>query len=229
MAKKKQKPIPEKPDMTPVYAAAAVIIIAALAIYLYSGYSGVPVNETGTPANEKLPTSGKFVKLNKPGTYEEGKVKIMEFLKFDCSHCYDLHRSLPSLMKKYDGNITITYIPIVWPKQSTKSIEAYIIAEQMGKGEEMRDALFQAEFVKRLDIMESSAAIESTASGIGLGDDFRMKLENGDGKKAALENLEKMSEYNVQGTPTLIINGNINVEPTITNLDTVVGSLLNSS
>ncbi|MCE8422624.1 MAG: thioredoxin domain-containing protein [Candidatus Methanoperedens sp.] len=225
MAKKKQRPIPRKSNPIMVYAAVAVLIIALLAIYHYSGNSG----NSSVTVNEKLPTTGKFVKLNKPGTYEEGKVKIMEFMKFDCSHCYDMHRSMPALLNKYGGNIQVSYIPIVWQGQSTKSIEAYIIAEQMGKGEEMRDALFQAKFVKGSDIMESSIAIEDAAASIGLGADFKAKLEGGEGRKAALSNLGMMSDFSIQGTPTLIINGNINVDPpTIANLEDVVGSLVNA-
>ncbi len=180
-----------------------------------------------TLTHEKLPNAGEFMKMNKSSTYEEGKVKIMEFLKFDCSHCYDVHKSLPSLLKKYDGKITVTYIPIVWPKQSTKSIEAYIIAEQMGKGEEMRDALFQAKFVKGLDIMENTVVIEDVAASIGLGADFKTRLESDEAKKVALTNIEMMSDFDIQSTPIFIINGNINIDPpTITNLEAVLGSLI---
>lgn len=229
MAKKKQQPIPRKSGMKSVYAAVAVLIVAIIALYLYSGSSDVTVIE-------KTPTAGKFIKMNKPTTYEEDKVKIVEFMKFDCPHCYDIHRELPGLLKKYEGKIEITYVPIAWPQQSTKSIEAYILANQMGKGEEMKNALFEAQDLfqkggeKGKDIMESTIAIEDVAASIGLGADFNAKFEKGDGRKAALANLGLMSDYGVQGTPTIIINGNINVNPpTIENLDAVIGSLLNSS
>ncbi len=221
MAKKKQKQKPpKKSSMTLIYVAAALVVIAALAVYI----SYKPAAETPP---EKLPSTGEYLKLNKPTTYEPGKVRIIEFLKFDCSHCYDLHKNLPQLLEKYGDNVNITYVPIIWQGQSTKSIEAYIIAEQMGKGEEMQDALFTAEFSKGMDIMGSIPALENVASGIGLGTDFNARLEGNDARNAALANLNLMRDYDVQGTPTLIINGNLMVNPpTAENLDKIISSLL---
>ncbi len=237
MAKKKQKQPEKKSNPAIVYAALALLVIAALVGFI--SLNKAPEKAPEKPI-EKLPAVGEFKKLDKPTTYEAGKVKIMEIMKFDCPHCYDLHKNMPQLLKKYGDNVTITYVPIVWPKQSTKSIEAYIIAEEMGKGEEMQDALFesqalyQAKSQNGMDIMESVPAIEIVAARVGLGADFNTKLESGYARNAALENLKIMREYDVDnpdpkigGTPQVIINGNLKVvhEP-ISNLDTVIGSLL---
>ncbi|NJD77538.1 MAG: hypothetical protein FIB08_10660 [Candidatus Methanoperedens sp.] len=228
MAKKKQKQPEKKSNPAIAYAVFALLVIAALVVF-------ISLNKAPENPKEKLPTTGDFVKLDKPTTYEPGKVKIMEIMKFDCPHCYDLHKNMPQLLKKYGDKATITYVPIVWPKQSTKSIEAYIIAEEMGKGEEMQDALFesqalyQAKSPNGMDIMESVPAIEIVAARIGLGADFNAKLESGYARNASLENLKIMRGYNVEvvGTPLVIMNGNLKVNHNpVTNLDTVIGSLL---
>ncbi|KAB2946624.1 MAG: periplasmic protein disulfide isomerase I [Candidatus Methanoperedens nitroreducens] len=216
MAKKKQK-IPEKKSgIQTIHIILALLVISALAIYFLN---------SGEKSTEKLP-AGDYSKLSKPADITPSKVKIMEFMKFDCSHCYDLHKEMPQLLKKYGDKVEIKYISIVFPKQSTKSIEAYTIAEQMGKGEEMRDALFKAKFEQGMEVMESNIALETVAASIGLGTEFNQKLESGAAKNAANENLNLMKEYNVEGTPTVIVNGNLMVVPTVTNLDTVIGSLL---
>ncbi len=214
MAKKKQK-IPEKKSgLRTIHIILALLVILALGIYLLN---------TG----EKTPAiAGKYSKLNNPSTSEPGKVKIMEFLNFNCGHCYELKKSMPPLLQKYGNKVEITYIPINFSKQSTKSVEAYIIAKQMGKGDEMYDALFTARFEKNMDIMESTIAIETVASGIGLGPDFNQKFESGAAAKEALDNLKLANDYHIDGTPTVIINGNLVVEPAIENLDMVIGSIL---
>ena len=204
MAKKKRAQ-PEKKSYTLIYAGLAVLVLAAVALYLSSN---------SAPAQPDI---------FQP---EPGKVKIVEFLKFDCSHCYDLHKEMPQILQKYGDKVQIMYVPIVWQGQSTKSIEAYIIAEQMGKEEEMQDALFTAKFVKGMDIMESSLALETVASSIGLGADFKSKLEGNDGRKGALSNLALMNKYGVQATPTVFINGKP-IIPTPTNIDTNISSMLN--
>jgi len=220
MSKTKKQRLPEKKsNHTLVYAGASVLVIAAFVLYFYAAPQETPV--------EKVPTTGEYVKLNLTSTYEPGKIKIIEFMKFDCSHCYEFHKNLPDIVKKYGNNVTITYVPIVWKGQSTKSIEAYIIAEQMGKGVEMQDALFDTEWVKKMDVMESVQTLENVASSIGLGSDFNSKLEGNYARDAALANLGNMSKYSVEGTPTIIINGNLQVKiPTATNLDMAISSLL---
>ena len=230
MAKKKRAP-PEKKrsNLTLVFIVLALILIAAAAI-LFS---------TPEETQDKLPASGKFAKLNRPGTYEPGKVKITEFLKFNCGHCYTLNQQMPALKQKYGDRLEVTYKPMLWravPQDQTfrKSIEAYILAERMGKGEEMKDALFRAVFVDKKDLT-SEVVLGDIAASVGLGADFITALKNGDAKDEAEANIRLAESYQVDETPTVIINGNLKVTPDMTNgdtakmtdnLDTIISSLL---
>ncbi len=212
MAKKKQKVPEKKSNMTIVYlviyAVLAVLFIAAMAFYF-----------TSNPPQKPQDISQDIFQP------APGKVKIVEFMKFDCIHCYNLHKEMPRILEKYGDRAQIVYVPIIFPKQSTKSIEAYIIAEQMGKGEEMRDALFTAKFEKGMDIMESTLALENAAASVDLGADFNSKLERGDARKAALSNLALMNKYGVDSTPTTFVNGK-QIGPTTTDIDKSISSLL---
>jgi protein-disulfide isomerase len=206
MAKKKRTQPEKKKSNKLIYAGLVVLILAAAGLYFFS---------ISTPDN----------KQDIFQSTEPGKVKIVEFLKFDCSHCYDLHNEMPQILKKYGDKVEVLYIPIVWPGQSTKSIEAYNISEQMGKGKEMQDALFTAKFVKGMDIMDSTLALETVASSIGLGADFNSKLEGNQAKQAAQLNLALMNKYNIQGTPTVYINGK-QIIPTPTYIDTNISMFI---
>ena len=231
MAKKKHAPPPRKQNLTLLYAGLALLLIAVLAVY-----SSLPATETPP---EKLPAAGKYVKLYKPSTYEPGKVKITEFLKFNCGHCYTLNPQLPALREKYGDNLSITYKPMLWrtvaqDKGMGKSIEAYILAERMGKGEEMKDALFRALFVDKKDL-SSEIVLGDIAKSIGLGEDFSAALKRGEARDEAEANIDEAVSYQVDETPTIIINGNLKITPALTNedmaamtanLDTVIGSLL---
>lgn len=232
MAKKKHiPPPPKKSNLNLVYAGLALLVIAALVIY-----SSSPATETPP---EKLPAAGKYVKLNKPSAYEPGKVKITEFLKFNCGHCYTLNQQLPTLKKKYGDNLSITYKPMLWrsvPQDQAfrKSIEAYILAERMGKGEEMKDALFKALFVDKKDL-SSEIVLGDIAKSAGLGEDFSAALKKGDARDEAEANIRLAESFQVDETPTIIINGNLKVTPTLTNedmdamagnIDAIISSLL---
>lgn len=233
MAKKKRAPTPpKKSNNAMIYAGLAILIIAVLGFFI--------LNNNSTPETPgKVPTEGKFIKLNKPSTYEPGKVKIVEFMKFGCGHCYALNQKMPELKKKYGDKLEVTYKPMLWRSLpadagSRKSIEAYILAERMGKGEEMKDALFNAIFVDKKDLSSQFVLID-IAESVGLGEDFVAALEKGDAKEEADMNIALAEGFEVGFTPTLIINGNLKIDPTLTNentnlmndnLDRVIGSLL---
>jgi thiol:disulfide interchange protein DsbA len=233
MAKKKRVQPVKKPDRTLIYAGLAVLLlIAVLAVYFHNAPA-----QQGSPG--KLPTAGKFAELNRPSTYEPGKVNITEFMKFNCGHCYALNSQIPALKQKYGDRLEITYIPMLWrtvPQEAgfEKSIEAYILAKKMGKGEEMKDALFKAEFVDKKDLT-SVAVLGDIGKSVGLGDDFVKALNNGDAKDEATANINLAESFQVDETPTIIINGNLKVNPSMTNedmdamaknLDTIINSLL---
>lgn len=216
MAKKKQKMPEKKSGLKTIHFILALFVISALVMYVWN---------SGENSSDKQ-QADNFTKLNT--TIEPGKVKIIEFLNFGCSHCNDLRKKMPQVLQKYGDKVEITYIPINFPtlKQSTKSVEAYIIAREMGKGDEMLDALFEAGFEKGMDIMESTIALETVAASIGIGQDFNQKLESGAMKNAALSNLRLANDYNILGTPSIIINGKIQENYSITNIDNVIGSIL---
>jgi thiol:disulfide interchange protein DsbA len=235
MAKKKRKRNVEpdkKPNKNLLYAAIAIVAVIIIAlIWSFSGSSPeVP--------EEKIPPSGKYLKLNSPSTYEPGKVKIIDYFKFNCGHCYDLNQRIPELEEKYGDQLEITYRPMLWVTESgdlpfRKSNEAYIIAERMGKGDEMKSALFDALFLDKKDLSDL-AVLEDIASSIGLGDDFATALEN-DGAKDEAQEYINLAQPLVSWTPTIIINGNLKVDPSMTsenvdqmvaNMDTIIGSLL---
>jgi len=235
MAKKKRKRNVEpenKLNKNLLYAAIAVVAVIVIAlIWSFLGSS------TEVP-EEKITTSGKFLKINEPSTYEPGKVKIIDYFKFNCGHCYSLNQRMPELEEKYGDQLEITYRPMLWltePKDLPfrKSNEAYIIAERMGKGDEMKSALFDALFLDNKDLSDV-AVLEDIASSIGLGDDFATALENGEARDEAQEYIN-LARPLVLETPTIIINGNLKVTPTLTgggidqmvdNMDTIIGSLL---
>lgn len=239
MAKKKQKIPEKKSNMTWVYVGLAVLVIAGLAVYIYSGSNPDNNTSSGNDLKGKVPTAGKFGTMNKPTTYEPGKVKITEFLKFNCGHCNLLNQQLPALKKKYGDRLEISNKPMLWKSVKAdlafkKSIEAYILAERMGKGEEMKDALFKAMFVENRDIT-SELQLGDIGKSVGLGDEFITALKNGDAKDEADANIKLSESFQVDETPTIIINGNFKVTPSMTNedtsqmannLDTIINSLL---
>jgi thiol:disulfide interchange protein DsbA len=163
---------------------------------------------------EQAPSiKGVYSKLPWPEYKFDGKtVEVIEFLSFYCHSCYSFERSIPIIKGNFPKKINWKVIPIYWGEGSSKPGEAYLLAEELGKGEEMKKAIFNAHFVERKDI-GNIEVLESIGRQLGLGKDFGHRLRAGDMADKARKALEMARMYRVDETPTVIIAGNIMTNP----------------
>ena len=112
-------------------------------------------------------------------------------------------------------------------KGSPKPGEAYFLAEEAGKGEKMKEALFRAHFVEKKNIGDVKV-LEEIGRKIGLGADFSKRLRAGDKAKEVQKALDMAGTYGVEETPTLIIAGNImtNLHPFNHNADALMENVI---
>ena len=214
-----------------------VIIGIAILTTIVLGYYYLSPQEGASNSLDVKKIEGKYTQLSRnPGPYQ-GKAVATEFMSFYCDHCYELEKRMPSIMEKYGERLQIIYKPIVWSGQSTNSVEAHIIAEQLGKEKEMREALFKAQFKEGKDISDLNE-LKRIAASIGLGEEFNSKLEKGEARKQAQANIQLSQTYFVDETPSIIVNNLLKVTPQNTednidlmaqNLDTIIGSIIKQS
>ncbi len=170
---------------------------------------GIPLH-AGTTSN----IVGEYTKLPGENYKFDGKtVEVMEFMSFSCHTCYDFERAIPVIKGNFPKKIKWKIIPIFWPDHgSPKPGEAYLLAEEAGKGEAMKKALFKAQMVEKRNI-DDITVLDDIASKIGLGSDFSKNLRNGKKAKEAQKALDMAKKYRISETPTLIIAGNIKTDP----------------
>ncbi|HAO92994.1 MAG: hypothetical protein A2X99_06950 [Deltaproteobacteria bacterium GWB2_55_19] len=163
----------------------------------------------GAPATIK----GSFTQVpGKEFKFDGKTVEVIEFLSFYCDHCYQFEKAIPAIKGNFPKKVKWKIVPLYWGQSSSKPGEAYLIAADAGKGEEMKRALFNANFVEKKDI-GSVEVLEAIASKIGLGFDFSRKLRGGEKAKEAGKALDAAQEYRVEETPTVVIAGNIMTNP----------------
>jgi len=164
-----------------------------------------------TPAfsSESPRVEGSFTRVpGKEYRFDGKTVEVIEFLSFYCGSCYEFERHIPVIKGNFPKKIKWKVVPVYWGEASPKPGEAYLLAVEAGRGDEMKKALFHANFVEKKDIGQIEV-LESIAAKVGLGFDFSMKLRSGKKAGEAREAVEKAGEYMVEETPTLIIAGNI--------------------
>lgn len=170
-------------------------------------------------AEEKTSTKGVYVQLPGFPFKSDGKtVEVIEFMSFYCDGCYTFEKSIPIIKGNFPKKIKWKTIPIYWGKGSPKPGEAYLLAEESGKGEKMKEAIFNAHFVGRKNINDVKV-LEGVGKELGLGFDFGKKLRAGDKANDVQKALDMAAMYGVDETPTVIIAGNIMTNPHVFNHD----------
>ncbi|MBI5598878.1 MAG: DsbA family protein [Deltaproteobacteria bacterium] len=143
----------------------------------------------------------------------DGKtVEVMEFMSFYCGHCYTFEKSIPVIKGNFPKKIKWRMVPIYWGAGSPKPGEAYLLAEEAGKGDEMKAALFNAGFVEKKDI-GSMDVLDGIAAEVGLGFDFSRRLRAGEKAGDARKALEMARAYGINETPSVVIAGNLMTAP----------------
>ena len=180
------------------------VLMMALFVILFS---------SSAYAEEDPSVKGIYMQL--PGhefKFDGKQVEITEFLSFYCGHCYKFEKSIPVIKGNFPKKIKWKIVPVYWGNGSPKPGEAYFLAEEAGKGEEMKKALFRTLFIERRDI-GNIEVLEDIGSKIGLGFDFSRRLRAGDKARDVGEAILMSKEYGVNATPTLVIAGNLKTSP----------------
>lgn len=166
---------------------------------------------------------------NKKNTHERGKVKMVVFFDFFCPHCHQFDTVVvPLLQREYGKRLQVTYagFPILY-EDSVIPLEAYELAKGEGKGEEMKNAIFDAIYYQRKDGANSDVLV-SLAKSIGLdGERFKKNLASGIKKKVVLEGKDLAKSYGAKSTPTVIIDGNVLVKDhTLAAISSIINKIL---
>lgn len=140
------------------------------------------------------------------------KIVVQVFSSLTCPHCADFHLNvLPKLLKKYvsNGKMLIKHMdfPLDLPGLKAAQIQKCLPLEtQKSYLDEIYTMQPQWTTAKTLKELESN--IEKITSKLGLqGKDFQDCLKNKKNEDAVLQSrIKAQSKYEIEATPTLIIN-----------------------
>ncbi|MBL7031551.1 MAG: DsbA family protein [Nitrospira sp.] len=177
-----------------------LLILSAMSISLHAGTSPLIRGVHTIIESENFKFDGKTV-------------EVIEFMSFYCHTCYDFESAIPVIKGNFPKKINWKTVPIYWSEHgSPKPGEAYLLAEEAGKGEAMKKALFKAQMVEKRNIGDVSV-LDEIAGKIGLGADFSKKLRSGEKAEEVQKAVDLSRKYGISETPTLIIAGNIKTDP----------------
>lgn len=137
----------------------------------------------------------------------EQKIILLEFSDFQCSFCAKAHQILKQFIATHHGQVTRVYkfLPIVdIHPEAMSSAKAAWAAGQQGKFWEFHKILFENQ--EKL----SDSFYISTAQALNLDLNRFNKERNSSAARLAIEqDMQLANEIGVDGTPTLIMNGQV--------------------
>jgi thiol:disulfide interchange protein DsbA len=169
---------------------------------------------------------------DEPSTHQPGKVKLIEFADFYCPHCHHFDgEGLPLLEKEFGKKLETTMVgfPVIRGKLPTP-FDMYEQAKLMGKGNEMKKALFRTIHKDKITGVLDRSIREVLIKEVGL-DPKAFEEGMASGRPAQLfEEGKKWGErIKLQQTPTILLDGNIKVEKIDPeNLKLVIQSILDT-
>lgn len=184
----------------------------------------------GTAAAGKTELKGNFELLkDEPSTHRPGKVQLVEFADFYCPHCHRFDGEGLAILEKEFGNkldVVMVGYPVI-PGKLPTAFDMYEQAKTMGKGNEMKRALFRTIHKDKIGIIDR-AIREVLIREVGLDPvAFEAGLSSAKPAKAFEDGRKWGDRIKIQQTPTVLLDGNIKVEQIDPdNLKVIIHSIL---
>lgn len=136
-----------------------------------------------------------------------GKVEVIEFFWYGCSHCFSFDPVLNEWVKKQSDQINFIRVPAVFSKRWGRHAKAYFTAQALGVSEQLHTDFFNAIQVKKQRLETEDQLVKFfVAHGVNE-QDFRNAYHSFlvDAKMRQAQSMGP--RYGVTSVPTIIING----------------------
>lgn len=154
-------------------------------------------------AQEKI--RGNYEVLNgSPQKHSLETVVFEEFINFACPHCNNFRLLSEELREKYKDRVEFVDIPITFRGQSEAPLRLYYAGQSLGKGEEVKKAIFEAKFVHGVDVFDPGI-INYLARSLGMGEAYQQAQNDPQITEMIAQGKEKTARYGVEGTPTIVL------------------------
>lgn len=186
-----------------------------------------------------LPAAPAFAQLE--GTYEaigavpaphsQDVVRVEEFLNFTCPHCNNFRQAAKPLFERYGERLQHTNVPIAFRGQPDTALRLYFIAERAGRGDEVKELIFDATFRYGVNIHDPKI-VSYIARSAGLAEAYEREQGAAWVEKKIRAAHARADAVGVEATPTIVLNGSLRLVPRtgmqafVANLDGLIDQLL---
>lgn len=171
------------------------------------------------PAYATLTEGKEYVLLPQPQPTTAGKIEVIEFFWYGCSHCYTIEASIEDWASKLPTDVLFKREHIVWPGRPDLAPHAklYYTLNTMGLINKYQLKVFRAIQEDRIELRREETLFDWVAkAGIDL-KEFK-NIYHSFGMQSQLARSQNMTvDYAIQGVPTFVVNGKYQTSPALIN------------
>ncbi len=166
---------------------------------------------------QPAPIEGKqYLTLAKPQpTVGAGKIEAIEFFWYGCIHCNAFAPTIKAWAARQKSDVVIKHVPVAFSNDYLPHSKIYYALEALGKVDAMHQKVFNAIFVDRKRMVDTKEIADfMAANGIDR-KAFLDAYQSFNVSRKASQAQDMVSAYDIQGTPTVIIQGKYVTSPSI--------------
>jgi thiol:disulfide interchange protein DsbA len=152
---------------------------------------------------------GKDYTLIEPAqpTASNGKIEVLEFFAYPCSHCHHLVPELSAWVKNMPKDVALTYVPVVFRDSWEPMAYTFYALDTLGQLPKLHDALFDAWNVSHIELT-SIGQISNFVAQSGVDKQkFVDAYRSFSVQSKVTRSKQMVLSYHIQGTPTLVVDG----------------------
>ena len=136
-----------------------------------------------------------------------GKIEVLEFFFYGCSHCFKMHPVLTEWEKKIPKDVELVYVPTIFNNAWEPMAFTYYSLELLGQQKRLHDELFNACHVNNIDLSDE-AKISEFVGQHGVDRKKFGETYNSFAIQSKVTRSKQLAQiYGIRGTPSLIVDG----------------------
>jgi thiol:disulfide interchange protein DsbA len=167
--------------------------------------------ETGAgPTSSRFELGTNYIRLSptQPTSSSPTFVEVAEVFWYGCPHCYAFESTLKAWnASKKPGYVKFVRIPAVWNPLLRLHARAFYTAAELGKGDEMHDAFFNAIHVEH-NPLDSEEKLAEFFGRFGVDADTFKKTFDSFAVQEKMQRADELNRrYRIDSVPSLVVNG----------------------
>ncbi|HEY5993428.1 MAG TPA: thiol:disulfide interchange protein DsbA/DsbL [Gallionellaceae bacterium] len=149
----------------------------------------------------------QYTTLNPPQPTSTGnKIEVLEFFFYGCIHCYNLHPALSAWEKTMPRDVQLDFVPVAFNAQWEQMVYTFYALSAMGKRKQLDDALYEA-WHNRVALYSLDQIADFVAQNGVNRKEFVDNYNSFSVQSSAKQTKQMLRTYQIEGTPTLIVDG----------------------